>query len=73
MLFQVCPLAMRTQGILLIRDVVLLLEELRSPGKGSKHTAECELTFWVVQRRYQVTGGSRAITSLPLWTSTQIR
>jgi hypothetical protein len=33
MLFCVCPLTMRTQGILLVRDVVLLLEELQSSGK----------------------------------------
>ncbi|KAF9783456.1 hypothetical protein BJ322DRAFT_153418 [Thelephora terrestris] len=30
-LFQVCPLTMRTQGILLVRDVVLFLEELQNP------------------------------------------
>jgi hypothetical protein len=33
MLFRVCPLTMRTQGILLVRDVMLLLEELQSSGK----------------------------------------
>lgn len=37
MLFRVCPLTMRTQGILLVRDVVLLLEELQNPGKCTNY------------------------------------
>lgn len=35
MLFRVCPLTMRTHGILLVRDVVVLLEEIQDSGKCS--------------------------------------
>ena len=45
MLFRLCPLTMRTQAILLVRDVVLLLEQLRGQGEWLKRTSVCVLTF----------------------------
>jgi len=48
MLFRICPLTMRTQGILLVRDAVFLLELSRDPSKCSQYITEFGLTFCVV-------------------------
>ena len=66
MLFRLCPLTMRTQAILLVRDAVLLLDQLWNSGKYSERTVKFELMLCTVQRKDRATGGSRVITWLPL-------
>ena len=38
-LFEICPLTMRTQGILLVRDAILLLGALPVDGEHCMFTA----------------------------------
>ena len=43
MLFDMCPLTMRTQGILLVRDVIMLLAILPADGECFTPTPEVGL------------------------------